>query len=168
VLGGFRGCRDWAERERVLRRTQWRGKGHGSTSKGERTAGRRPRADQRSSSEAFQPRGGGLRCPKAWASFSRGRGDTGTYSGELDRAKSAGHRASTVDRRGRAPAMPKLAKHRAKQVKLSTGKGVSPRGGARGGLVRSPASWMVRNAGAGLRRRPAVRAERERGRCSVK
>jgi hypothetical protein len=79
VLGGFRGRRDWAERERVLRRTQWWGKGHESAGRGERTAGRRPRADRRSSSEAFQPLGGGLRCAKACASFSRGRGDTGTY-----------------------------------------------------------------------------------------
>jgi hypothetical protein len=55
--------------------------------------------------------------------------------------------------------MPKLAKHRAKLEKLSTGKGVSPRGGARGGLARSPASWMVGNAGSGLRRRLAARAE---------
>jgi hypothetical protein len=45
--------------------------------------------------------------------FSRDRGDPGTYSGELDRAKSAGHRASTADRRGRAPAKVKLVEHRA-------------------------------------------------------
>jgi hypothetical protein len=38
---------------------------------------------------------------KALANYSRGRGDTGAYSGELNRAKSAGHRASTADRRGR-------------------------------------------------------------------
>jgi hypothetical protein len=50
---------------------------------------------------------------KALANFSRGRGDTGTYSGELDRAKSAGHRASTADRRGRASAKVTLAEHRA-------------------------------------------------------
>jgi hypothetical protein len=31
------------------------------------------------------------------------------------------------------------------------GTGVSPRGRTRGGLARSPASWMVGNAGAGLR-----------------
>jgi hypothetical protein len=30
---------------------------------------------------------------------------------------------------------------------LGTGTGVSPRGGARGGLARSPASWMVENVG---------------------
>jgi hypothetical protein len=47
----------------------------------------------------------------AWASFSRGRGDIGTYSGELDRVKSAGHRASTSNRRGRALAKAKLAEH---------------------------------------------------------
>jgi hypothetical protein len=76
--------------------------------------GRKPRADRRSSGEAFRPWGGGLRRTKAWASFSRGRGDTGTYSRELDRAKSAGHRASTADRRGRASAMQKLVEHIAK------------------------------------------------------
>jgi hypothetical protein len=74
---------------------------------------RRSQAGRRNSSEPFQPRGGDLRCAKAWANFSRGRGDTGTYSGELDRAKSAGHRASTADRRGRARAKAKLAEHRA-------------------------------------------------------
>jgi hypothetical protein len=61
---------------------------------------RRSRAGQSNSGEPFQPRGGDLRRAKAWASFSRGRGDTGTYSEELDRAKLAGHRASTVDLRG--------------------------------------------------------------------
>jgi hypothetical protein len=50
---------------------------------------------------------------KALVGFSRDRSDTGNYSGELDRAKSAGHRASTVDRRGRAPAKAKLDEHRA-------------------------------------------------------
>jgi hypothetical protein len=49
----------------------------------------------------------------ALANFSRGRGDIGNYSGELDRAKLASHRASTADRRGRAPAKAKLDKHRA-------------------------------------------------------
>jgi hypothetical protein len=66
------------------------------------TAGRRPRADRRSSGKAFRPRGGGLRRAKAWASFSRGRGTLGTNAGELNWAKSAGHRSSMVDRRGRA------------------------------------------------------------------
>jgi hypothetical protein len=140
VLGGFRGRLDWAERERVLWRTQWWGKSHESEGREGRTAGRRPRADRRSSSEAFRPWGGGLRHTKACASFSRGRGDTGTYSGELDWAKSIGHRASTADHRNRAPAMPKLAKHRAKLGKLIMGKGVSPRCGAQGALARSPAS----------------------------
>jgi hypothetical protein len=105
-----------------------------------RTAGRRPRVDRRNSSEAFRPRGGDLRHVKASESFIRGRGDIGTYTGELDRAKLAGHRASTAVHHVRAPARPNLAEHRAKLGKLSTGKGVSPRGGARGGLVWSPAS----------------------------
>jgi hypothetical protein len=140
VLEWLRGCRDWAERERTPRQTQWRGRGHESADKGGRTVGRRSRADRSNSAEAFRPRGGGLRRSKAWASFSRGRGDTETYTEELGRTKSAGHRASMADHHGRAPAMPKLAEHRAKLGKLSTGKGVSPWGGARGGLARSPAS----------------------------
>jgi hypothetical protein len=77
-----------------------------------RTAVRRSRADRRKSGERFRPRGGDLRRAKALANFSRGRGDTGTYSDELDQAESAGHRASTADRRGRAPAKAKLDEHR--------------------------------------------------------
>jgi hypothetical protein len=114
---------------------------------------RKPWVGRRNSGEPFRPRGGGLRRAKALANFSGGRGDTGTYSGELDRAKSAGHRASMTDRRGRAPAKVKFAEHRAQYGKLGTGTGVSPRGGARGGLGRSPVSWLAGNAGAGLRRR---------------
>jgi hypothetical protein len=74
---------------------------------------RQSRAGWRNSDERFRPHGGDLRRAKALANFSRGRGDTGTYSGELDWAKSAGHRASTADRRGRAPAKAKLDEHRA-------------------------------------------------------
>jgi hypothetical protein len=78
-----------------------------------RTAVRKPRAGSSNSGEPFRPRGGDLRRAKALANFSRGRGDTGTYSGELDRAKSASHRANTADRHGRALAKAKLAEHRA-------------------------------------------------------
>jgi hypothetical protein len=124
---------------------------------------RRPRAGRRNSGEPFRPRGGVLRRAKALANFSRGRGDTMTYSGELDQAKLAGHHASTADRRGRAPAKVKLAEHRAQKGKLGMGTGVSPRGRARGGLERSPKSWMAGNTGAGLRRRLAAWVERERG-----
>jgi hypothetical protein len=67
-----------------------------------RMAMRRSRAGWRNSGERFRPRGGDLRRAKALANFSRGRGDTGNYSSELDRAKSASHRASAVDCRGRA------------------------------------------------------------------
>jgi hypothetical protein len=74
---------------------------------------RRPRAGRRNSGERFRPRGGDLRCAKALANFSIDMGDTGNYSGELDRAESAGHRASTADRRGRAPVKEKLDEHRA-------------------------------------------------------
>jgi hypothetical protein len=74
---------------------------------------RKPRVGRSNSGEPFRPRGRDLRCAKALANFSRGRGDTGTYSGELNWAKSVGHRASTADCRDRAPAKAKLAEHRA-------------------------------------------------------
>jgi hypothetical protein len=72
---------------------------------------RRSRAGRGNSREAFRPRGGGLRRAKAWGSFSRGT--LGTNAGELDRAKSAGHRTSTAVHSGRAPAKSKLAERRA-------------------------------------------------------
>jgi hypothetical protein len=56
---------------------------------------RESQASRRNSGERFRPWGGDLRHAKALAGFSRDRGDTGNYSGELDRAKSAGHHAST-------------------------------------------------------------------------
>jgi hypothetical protein len=59
------------------------------------------------------PRGRDLRRAKAWDSFNRDRGDTETYSGELNRAKSASHRASTADCCGQTPARVKLAEHKA-------------------------------------------------------
>jgi hypothetical protein len=152
----------------VPRRTQWWGRGHESTGREGTTVVRRSRAGRRNSGEPFRPQGGDLRRAKALASFSRGRGDIGTYSGELDQAKSVGHRASTVDRRGRAPVKVKLAEHRAQYGKLGMGTGVSPQVRAQGGLERSSASWMVGNAGAGLWRRLAGRAERERGQSYAK
>jgi hypothetical protein len=78
-----------------------------------RTAKRGSQAGRSNSGEAFWPRGRGLRRVKALANLSRGRGTLGTNAGELDRAQSAGHRASTADRRGRAPAKVKLAEHMA-------------------------------------------------------
>jgi hypothetical protein len=97
------------------RRTQWRGRGHESEGREGRMVKRRSRVGRSNSGEAFWPRGGGLRRAKAWASFSRGRGrgTLGTNAGELDRAQSADHRASTAVRHGREPAKPKLAEHRA-------------------------------------------------------
>jgi hypothetical protein len=168
VLEWFRGRQSWAERERMPRRTQWRGKGHESADRGGRTVGRKPWADQRNSGEGFRPLGGGLRRAKAWEGFSRKRGTLGTHIGALVRAKLAGHCVGVADRHGRAPAMPKLAEHRAKSGKLGTGKGVSPRGGAGGSLARSPVSWMAEEAGAGLPRCLAAWAERERGWSCVK
>jgi hypothetical protein len=85
------------------------GRGQESTGREGGTAVRKPRAGRSNSDEPFRQRGGDLRRAKALANFSIGRGDTGTYSGELDRAKSAGHHVSTEDRRGRAPAKVKLA-----------------------------------------------------------
>jgi hypothetical protein len=103
-------------------------------------AGRKPQVGRRNSSEGLRPRGEGLRRAKAWDSFSRGRGTLANNAGALGRANLAGHRVGAADRHGRTPAKPKLADHRAKLGKLSTGTGVSPRGGAWGGLARSPAS----------------------------
>jgi hypothetical protein len=80
-----------------------------------------------------------LRRAKAWDGFGRGRGTLGTSVRSMGRANLAGHRAGAVDRHGRTPAEPKLADNRAKLGKLSTGTGASPRGGAQGGLARSPA-----------------------------
>jgi hypothetical protein len=74
---------------------------------------RKPQAGRSNFGEPFRPRAGDLRCAKALAIFSSGKGDTGTYSGELDQAKSTGHLASTADSCGRAPAKVKLAEHRA-------------------------------------------------------
>jgi hypothetical protein len=88
----------------VPRRTRWRGKGHEFMGREGRTPVRKPQAGQRNFGEPFRLGGGGLRRAKALANLNRGRGDTGTYSGELDRAESVGHRASTADRRDRAPA----------------------------------------------------------------
>jgi hypothetical protein len=88
----------------VPRRTRWQGRGHESTGREGRTAVRRSQAGRRNSGERFRPWGGDLRRAKALASFSRDRGDIGNYSGELDRAKSDGHCASTADCRDRAPA----------------------------------------------------------------
>jgi hypothetical protein len=74
---------------------------------------RRSQAGQRNSGERFWPRGGDLRHAKAWVGFGRDRGDTGNYSGELNQTKSAGHRVSATDRRGRALTKAKLDEHRA-------------------------------------------------------
>ena len=74
---------------------------------------RRSRAGRRNSGERFRPQGGDLRRAKALAGFNRDMSNTGNYSGELDRANSAGHRVSTANRRGRAPAKAKLDEHRA-------------------------------------------------------
>jgi hypothetical protein len=140
----------------VPRRSRWRGKVHESTGREGRTAVRGSRAGWRNSGERFRPRGRDLRRAKALANFSRGRGDTGNYSGELDRAKSADHRVGTADRHGRAPAKAKLAEHRAQKGKLGTGTGVSPRaelGEAWSGLRR--AGWPGTRAqvsGSGWRR----------------
>jgi hypothetical protein len=54
-------------------------------------------ADRGNSGERFRPQGGDLRCTKDLANFSRGTGDIGNYFGELNRTKSAGHRASTSE-----------------------------------------------------------------------
>jgi hypothetical protein len=52
---------------------------------------------------------GGLRCVRAWTSFSRARGTSGTDEGALDRINSVGHRAVAADHHDRTSAKPKLA-----------------------------------------------------------
>jgi hypothetical protein len=89
------------------------GKRHESTGRERRTAVRRSRVGRRNSGEPFRPRGGDLRRAKAWTSFIRGRGDTGSYSGELDRAK------STAPTQARWTA---AAKHRRRRNWPSTGR----------------------------------------------
>jgi hypothetical protein len=56
---------------------------------------------------------GGLRCARAWDSFSRARGTSGINVGALDWTKLAGHRAGAADRHGRTPTKPKLASDKA-------------------------------------------------------
>jgi hypothetical protein len=107
------GSPELGRREEGATANSMAGRGHESTGREGRAAVRWPQAGQRNSGEPFRPRGRDLRHSKSCASFSRDRGDTKTYSGELDRAKSASHRASTADRHGRAPAKVKLAEHRA-------------------------------------------------------
>jgi hypothetical protein len=105
-----------------------------------RAAVRWPRAGRSNSSERFRPRGGDLGCAKAWAGFSRGRGDTGNHSGEITRL----NRPATA--RARRTAAVELRRRRnwtntwRNKGKMGTGTDVSPRGGARGGLARSPVS----------------------------
>jgi hypothetical protein len=103
----------WAERKRAPQRTQWRGRGHESMGREGRTTVRKSRAGRRISGEPFRPWGGVLRHAKALANFSRGRGDTGTCSGELDRA----NRPATARSRRTA-----AAEHRRCQNWPSTGR----------------------------------------------
>jgi hypothetical protein len=60
-----------------------------------RTAMGRPRAGRSNSGERFRPRGGDLRRAKAWAGFSRGRGDIGNYTARARRTAEAEHRRKT-------------------------------------------------------------------------
>jgi hypothetical protein len=92
-----------------------------------------------------------LRRARAWDSFSRARGTSGTGAGALDRANLAGHGAGATDRHGQPLAKPKLANSEAQWEKPSMVTGVSPWGGARGGLAWLPAGWTTGMAGAGHR-----------------
>jgi hypothetical protein len=57
-LGWLQGRRSWAERERMPRWTQWRGRGHESVGREGRTTGKRSRAGRSNSGEESRPRGG--------------------------------------------------------------------------------------------------------------
>jgi hypothetical protein len=61
-----------------------------------------------------------------------------------------------------------LTNNEAQLGKPSMGEGVSPWGGARGGLTRLPADWTTGTASAGLRRGPTPWTERERGQGCAK
>jgi hypothetical protein len=56
---------------------------------------------------------GGLRHARAWTSFSRARGTSGTDAWALNQTNSACHRAGAVDRHGLTPVKPKLADDKA-------------------------------------------------------
>jgi hypothetical protein len=81
VLGWFWGRWGWAERGRTTRRTRWRGYGHETERREGETAGKKLRAGRGNSGEGFWPQGEGLRRAKAWDTFSRGRGTSGTNTG---------------------------------------------------------------------------------------
>jgi hypothetical protein len=85
----------------ATRRTRWRRCGHETGVREGRTAGERLQAGQDNSGEEFRPRGEGLRRAKAWDSFSRARGTSGTDEGALGRTKLVGHCEGTVDHHGR-------------------------------------------------------------------
>jgi hypothetical protein len=70
-------------------------------------------AGQGNSDEGSRPRRGGLRRARAWTSFSRVRGTSGTDTGAPDRANSASHREGTAHRHSRTPTKPKLANDKA-------------------------------------------------------
>jgi hypothetical protein len=106
-----------------------------------------------------------LRRAKARESFSRGRGDTGTYTGELDRAKLAGHRASTADRHDRAPGDAKIGRAQSKTREIKHGQRCLTSGRISGRLGAVSGELDGRERGRGS---PAAWAERERGQCCAK
>jgi hypothetical protein len=59
----------------------------------------RLRAGQGNSGEESRPRRGGLRHARAWTSFNRARGTSGTDAEAHDWTNSAGYLASAADRR---------------------------------------------------------------------
>jgi hypothetical protein len=121
------------------------------------------RAGRGNSGEGFRPRGGDLRRAKAWTNFSRVRGTPGAGAGALDWANLAGHHVGAADCHDQPPAKPKLANNEAQLGKPSMGTGVSPRGGAQGGLTRLPTRWMTNTVDASLQRGRTAWAKRERG-----
>jgi hypothetical protein len=100
MLWRFQGRRGWPERKRSTQRTHWCGFGNETGVREGRTAEERLRAGRGNSGEESRPRRGGLRRARAWTSFSRARGTSGTDEGVLDWTNSAGHRVGAADCRG--------------------------------------------------------------------
>jgi hypothetical protein len=94
MLRRFQGRRGWPETKRSTQETHWWGFGHETGVREGRTAEERLRAGRGNSVEESRPRIGGLRRARAWTSFSRARGTSGTDAGALDWTNLASHRVT--------------------------------------------------------------------------
>jgi uncharacterized protein (UPF0128 family) len=81
VLRRFWGRQGWLETKRKMQRTHWWGFDYKTGVKEGRMAKVELQVGQGCSGEEFRLRGGGLRRARAWTSFSRARGISGTDVG---------------------------------------------------------------------------------------